>query len=297
MLSRLAESSFWLGRYLERTEGISRLLLEYHQLLTQDQRAHVARGCALLTHGLGLGETANNPTELVEIVYGNPNDPSTILGALQGARANARSIRDTLPSDFYESINRLNAASESFQIDVAGRSLKNILDRLAVSNGIYEWLAPGDEASHFFALGRSLERMELVSRLLSLNIETEWKDQGPATTLRAIGGLSTFTKARVPISALRVRHFLVRDDSFPRSLIQSGRSSEMALKEIAKITGINSDDILRPIGLLGSQILYLGDDQEEQESLIHQTPSAVEQTTEGIRLRYFRPMGSIVWSN
>src|ERR1035437_4005932 len=62
MLSRLAESSFWLGRYLERAEGMSRLLIEFHQLLIQDSRTHVKRGCTLISHGLGLeGAAAGAP--------------------------------------------------------------------------------------------------------------------------------------------------------------------------------------------------------------------------------------------
>ncbi len=297
MLSRLAESSFWLGRYLERTEGISRLLLEFHQLLIQDQRSHIARGCALLTHGLGLEMKAQNSQTLVEIVFGEDSNPSTIRGALQGVRSNARSIRDTLPSDFFESINRLNAAAESFDPKSPGSSLKNILDRLAVSNGIYEWLAPSDESSHFFKLGRSLERMDLVSRLLSLKIEKEWRDQGPATTLRAVGGLSTFLKARVPITAERVRHFLINDPSFPRSLFESGRMAEISLREIAQVNRTSADTILKPIGLLGSQIHFLGNDVEEEERIIARTPLAVEETSEAIRTAFFRPVGSIVWSN
>ncbi len=297
MLSRLAESSFWLGRYLERSEGLSRLLLEFHQLLIQDQRAHVSRGCALLSHGLGLDTTPFNARTLVEVVYGDTSNPSTIRGALHGVRSNARSIRDTLPSDFYESINRLNAATEEFDIESPGRSLKEILDRLAVSNGIYEWLAPSDEASHFFELGRNLERMDLVSRLLTLQIEKEWRDQGPATTLRAVGGLSTFLRARVPISAERVRSFLIKDPAFPRSLFESGRMAEAALREITKLNGTASELILRPIGLLGSQIHFINDDPDEMARIIAKTPHAVEETSASIKANFFRPVGSIVWSN
>jgi len=297
MLSRLAESSFWLGRYLERSEGLSRLLLEFHQLLIQDQRSHVSRGCALLTHGLGLDSKPFNPRTLVEAVFGETTNPSTIRGSLHGVRSNARSIRDTLPSDFYESINRLHAASEEFDIESPGRSLKEILDRLAVSHGIYEWLAPSDEASHFFELGRNLERMDLVSRLLALQIEKEWRDQGPATTLRAVGGLSTFLRARVPISAERVRIFLVKDSAFPRSLFESGRMAEASLREIAKLNGAASETILRPIGLLGSQIHFINDDADEVARIIAQTPHAVEETSAAIKTNFFRPIGSIVWSN
>lgn len=297
MLSRLAEASFWLGRYLERSEGLSRLLLEFHQLLIQDQRSHVARGCDLLTHGLGLELKAKTPQELISIVYGNSQNPSTILGAMHGIKSNARSIRDTLPSDFFESINLLNATADEFAVSQPGSSLKLILDRLAVSNGIHEWLAPADESALFFQLGRSLERMDLVSRILLMKIEAEWKDQGSTTILRSVGGLSTFLKARVPITADRVRHFLITDTTFPRSLIQSSKSAEISIREIANSNDSPSDLILRPIGLLNSQIYFLNDNFEEEEEIIRKTPSVVEQTSESIRRNFFRPMGSIVWSN
>lgn len=297
MLSRLAESSYWLGRYLERVEGLSRLLLEYHQLLIQDQRSHVERGCALLTHGLGLDSKAKTTTELIEAVFGNSIDPSTIQGALYGVRSNARSIRDTLPNDFYESVNRLHATAENFDILSPGSSIKSILDRLAVANGIYEWLAPSDESSYFFELGRTLERMDLVSRLLLLKIEKEWKEQGPSTTLRAVGGLSTFLKSRVPITADRVRTFLIKDQSFPRSLIETAKAAENALLEICKFNAVSPNHINRQMGLLRSEIQFLEDNAASEDVIIHKVPKVVEDTSESVRAHFFRPTGSIVWSN
>ena len=297
MLSRLAESSFWMGRYLERAEGISRLLIEFHQLLIKDERSHIVRGCALLTHGLGIDSRADSARELVKVVYGGHENPSTILGALDGARSNARSIRDILPSDFYEAINRLSAATLEFNLDTPGDSLKIILDRLAVANGIYEWLAPHDEPSAFFELGRSLERLDLVSRLLSLRLENEWREEGSTTTLRSIGALSTFLKSRQPISASTVRPFLVGDSNFPRSLFSSALSAELSLVKIGKMTKTSTHDVLRPIAILGNQILHLEGDVIEQENLILHTPQKVNETTENIKLVFFRPIGSIVWNN
>jgi uncharacterized alpha-E superfamily protein len=297
MLSRLAESSYWLGRYIERVEGLSRLLLEFHQLLIQDQRSHVERGCALLAHGLGLESKAKTTTELIEVVYGNSMNPSTIQGALHGVRSNARSIRDTLPNDFYESINRLHATAENFDILSPGSSLKSILDRLAVSNGIYEWLAPSDESAYFFELGRTLERMDLVSRLLLLKFETEWKEQGPSTTLRAVGGLSTFLKSRVPITADRVRTFLIKDQSFPRSLIETSTAAEKALLEICKFNDVSPNHINRQIGLLKSEIQFLDESPISEDKIIHKVPKVVEETSDAVRTHFFRPTGSIVWSN
>ena len=89
MLSRLAESFFWMGRYLERTEGTTRLLNEFHQLIVQDRGAHAAHGCSLLTKSLGLSSSAITAAEVVRSVYGDIYTPSTILGSLSSARNNA----------------------------------------------------------------------------------------------------------------------------------------------------------------------------------------------------------------
>ena len=297
MLSRLAETSFWLGRYLERAEGMSRLLVEFHQLLVQDNRAHVKRGCTLISHGLGLEGDPKSARELVALAYGGPLNPGTLLGSIHSARSNARLIRDILPSDFYQAINQLNATTDDFSLAAPGRSLRSILDRLAVTNGIFEWLAPEDESAHFLTVGRSLERMDLMSRLLALKLENEWRDQGPATTLRAVGALNTYLRERVPLTTVGVRRFLVESDTFPRSIAECAKRADVELREIAVMTQLHVDDILRPIGMLESQIRYLGDDLDELERIIAKTTPAVAQTTDGIGLRFFRPIGSIVWSN
>ena len=297
MLSRLAETSFWLGRYLERAEGMTRLLVEFNQLLVQDNRAHVQRGCTLISHGLGLEGDPKSARELVALAYGDALNPGTLLGSIHSARSNARLIRDILPSDFYTAINQLNATTEEFSLAATGRSLRNILDRLAVSNGILEWLAPEDESARFLSLGRSLERMDLMSRLLALKLENEWRDQGPATTLRAVGALNTYLRERVPLSTTGVRRFLVDSDTFPRSIAECAKRANFELREIATMTQLRVDDTARPIGMLESQITFLSSDNEELERIISQTTLAVAETTNGIGLRFFRPVGSIVWSN
>ena len=276
---------------------MSRLLIEFHQLLIQDNRTHLKRGAALISHGLGLEGEPKNARELVELAYGQPLNPGTLLGSIHSARSNARLIRDILPSDFYEAINHLNATSEEFNVSAPGRSLGLILERLAVANGIFEWLAPVDESAHFVTLGRSLERMDLMSRLLSLKLENEWRDQGPATTLRSVGALNTYLRARVPLTSSSVRRFLVVSDIVPRSISECAKHADVELREISTMTQVRVDDILRPIGILASQIKYLPEGSEELENIIFETSRAVAQATDGIGLRFFRPIGSIVWSN
>jgi len=91
MMSRLAESFFWLGRNVERAGGTARLLVETHQLLVEDSGPQQADGIALLLHGLGFGTgAASSLPELVALVYGNSAVSGSVVGSLDAARANAR---------------------------------------------------------------------------------------------------------------------------------------------------------------------------------------------------------------
>jgi len=157
--------------------------------------------------------------------------------------------------------------------------------------------APQEGTGPFPDSGQELERMDLMSRLLSLKLENEWRDQGPATTLRSVGALNTYLRERVPLTSNGVRKFLVESDTFPRSIAECAKRADIELREVATMTQLRVDDILRPIGMLESQIKYLNNDSEELERIISETTSAVAQTTDGIGLRFFRPVGSIVWSN
>ncbi|MEI9907230.1 MAG: alpha-E domain-containing protein [Actinomycetota bacterium] len=237
------------------------------------------------------------PATLVSAVYGAAGTASTILGSLSAARQNARSVRDMLPSDFYEAINKLHASNDTIDYYSPGKGIRQVLERLAVAHGIYEWLAPHDEAAAFYRLGRSLERMDLVSRLLNMHIETEWPEQGPATTLRAVGGLSTFLRYRIPMTPKNLRQFLVTDMTFPRSLLQSSTNSEAAIRDIGRMSSLNVDQVIRPIGLLKSRLMYLGDIPHEIEDVLQQTIMSVAMTSVGVKDQFFRPLGSIVWSN
>jgi uncharacterized alpha-E superfamily protein len=297
MLSRLAETFFWMGRYLERTEGTTRLLNEFHHLIVQDRGAHAAHGCSLLTKSLGLESQAITAAEVVRTVYGDIYTPSTILGSLSSARNNARAVRDILPSDFYESINKLYASSGEIDAHSPGQDLRIIIERLAVTHGIYEWLAPLDESAHFFRLGRALERIDLVSRLLAIDMESEWPEQGATTSLRAVGGLSIFLRAKVPVSPSRVRLFLASDPSFPRSLLQSAKEAQFAITQLGLVSNMRVDQELKPVATLGNRLTFLGEDAHEISDVLIQAISAVEKSTELIKDAFFRPIGSIVWSN
>ena len=106
MLSRIAESFFWLGRYLERAEATSRLLAEHHQLLVEDRSVVESIACDALVQTLAVpGGNARTANELVQLIVGSEQYPSTIIGSVAAARDNARAVRDSLSGDIYEALN------------------------------------------------------------------------------------------------------------------------------------------------------------------------------------------------
>ena len=206
MLSRIAESFFWLGRYVERAEATARMLSEHHQLLVEDRSVPEEMGCALLLDALtmpSLGvETAQ---DLVRVVVGSELESSTIAGAVASARTNARAVRDSLSQDTFEALNSAHLALSRGMAFTAspGVALHRVLERLLVVNGVVDWTMPRDEAYQFMVLGRELERIDMVGRLLSIRHDEMWPSSGPAAALRAAGALSPYLRTGKPLNADR----------------------------------------------------------------------------------------------
>ena len=178
MLSRIAEAMFWIGRYVERAEVTTRLLVEHHQLLVEDTRLDPGVGVEAMLEPLSLmpedpDRRSLTPAALVRIVVGDSDDPKTILGSVAAARENARTIREALPGDMFE---RMNATHLRLQAGIStvipGIPLRGLLDELSVVAGIIDWQMPRDEGLVFLRLGGALERLDMTSRLLAIDHES-----------------------------------------------------------------------------------------------------------------------------
>lgn len=290
-----------MGRYIERAEGSIRLLVEMHQLLVGESAEDQHRGSLIIMHGLGFPHSSHlSLADLVTATYGGPEQPNTILGSLEYARTNARSIRDALPADFFEVLNKVHMRARTLPNPrYPGASLRDILEGLAVVHGVFDWVSPRDEAHAFYQLGGYLERIDLVSRLLGMQIERGWPEQGPATVLRSVAGLSTYLRRHEKMSEGSVREFLILDPTFPRSIIRSSIEAEACIRSIATFTSSRPEPVLRSIGVLRSHLEYETGfvTQETSDDLIAQSLEAVDTTSGAVREHYFRPLGSIVWSH
>ena len=301
MLSRIAESFFWLGRYVERAEATSRLLAEHHQLMIEDQSVPDPVGCGVLLDALSVvAPDATTPRSLVRAVVGREADPSTISGAVASARANARAVRDALSQDTFEA---LNAAHLALSRGIAfasspGVALHEVLERLLVVNGVVDWTMPRDESYQFLVLGKELERIDMLGRLLGIRHDLLWPSSGAAAALRAAGALSPFLRTGKPISGLHARTFLVLDQTFPRSMRSCAADAEEAVRALQRLGVSDGSLLLREVGMLRSELEYARlPESESLDRYIRESTDAATRASDEVNRAFFRQHGTVVWSH
>jgi len=301
MLSRIAESFYWMGRYLERAEATTRLLAEHHQLVVEDQSVEFSLAAGVLVDALAISSARPTTGEhLARLVIGSPSEPATISGAVSAARDNARSVREALSSDTYESINAVQILlARGFGRGTSpGVALHRLLERLLVVNGVVEWTMPRDEAHDFLVLGRELERIDMMGRMLAMRHDLLWPTIGPAAVLRACGGLSAFLRTGEPSVGEKVRAFLVLDRTFPRSMRACADDAEQAVRALASSGVSDGGQLLGEVGMLRSNLEYASAGQPGVvDALIETAAAAGARAADLVNAAYFRQHGTIVWSH
>ena len=109
MLSRIAESLFWIGRYVERADDTARILDAFLGRLLEDPWADEDAACRTLhvdPRRAGARRTGRITTgDVLELLAFDAEDPSAIAGAIVAARENARGARETISSEMWECLN------------------------------------------------------------------------------------------------------------------------------------------------------------------------------------------------
>ncbi len=301
MLSRIAESFFWIGRYIERSEATARLLAEHHQLLVEDRTVPEEVACAVLLDSLSLPSLrVEDAASLVGAVIGSTTDASTIVGATSAARENARSVRDQLSGEVFEALNATHIALSRGMVYAAspGVALHRVQERLLTVNGIIEWTMSRDEGYLFLTLGRSLERIDMTARLLGVRHDQLWSEGGPVATLRAAGALSAFLRMRHPLDGDEVRRFLSLDPAFPRSLRACAEQAERSVRGLERMGSSDGGDLLREVGMLRSQLEYVVDPSAaDVDALCARAQVAAVRASDCAARGFFHQAGTIVWSH
>ncbi len=305
MLSRIAESLFWIGRYIERSDGTARILDVHLQLLLEDPWTPEDLACRSLLSVMGSSAPEDKPLtrqDVLAVLAVDRTHPASIAYSLGAARENARRAREIVSTELWECLNTTRARMpRRVSSEKVHEFFGWIRERAALAVGIIESSTSRDEAWHFFTLGRSLERADMTARLLATRALTEASGPSWTTILRSCGAYEAYLRTyRGLPSARNAAEFLLLDRLFPRSVIFSVSRAEECLRQLeprSERVGV-SDHAQRQLGQIRSQLEYRPI-AEILEDLPHQMDAVQEVTSaasEAIRRRYFPTAPAPSWT-
>jgi uncharacterized alpha-E superfamily protein len=238
MLSRVANSLFWLGRYVERAENSARFLSVTHAY-AQELRgvSHpAADACWEVARTLILGDPAGEetgPVALQRLAF-DAELANSILWCVSLARENARGIRDAIASEMWEELNVVYlmlqqeagvSPSEAAQLSL----LQRMRNAAHLFQGLRDQTMVRTDEWHFLCLGQYLERADQTARILDAMFShpalKTASESGHtidtlhlAVTLRACTAFEAYSSVSPALLPGRVAEFLLLDARFPRSV-------------------------------------------------------------------------------
>ncbi|HMV35932.1 MAG TPA: alpha-E domain-containing protein [Turneriella sp.] len=256
ILSRVADSIYWLNRYVERVENYARLLETYQQFSLENPEITAPLWLALVESTAdtsGFNETYDElqPENVVEYLTFNRRNPNSIVSCLYAARENARSIREKISKDMWESINELYndvVTVDAARVKAGAQSgshnfYRDIRRSCHAFYGISDGTLNHDETYFFALLGRAIERADKTTRILDLQsymLTSDTQQQfgegqivlGLAL-LRATSAHEMFNQAHARITSENILDFLLLSRTFPRAIIACLLQIEYALRCLA----------------------------------------------------------------
>lgn len=237
MLSRIAESLFWIGRYIERADGTARILDVYLQLLLEDVAVDEDTACRALLGVMGHEappERRLSRSDVVAFLAIDRTHTASIAYSVNAARENARRARETISTELWEILNSTYAGMpRRVSNEQVHQMFGWVRERMALASGMADATSSRDDAWSFFTLGRYIERADMVARMLATRALTEASGPSWTTILRSVGAYEAYlrTYRGVP-SSTNAAEFLLLDRLFPRSILFSVRGAEQCLADI-----------------------------------------------------------------
>ena len=238
MLSRVADSIYWMSRYVERAENLARFVDVTHNMTLDLPPGSVEQWGALVSASGDhkfftehYGEA--NRENVVRFLTFDREYPSSILSCISSARENARSVREVIGSEMWEQLNQfyisIRDAADAGPLQSPNEFFQFVKLQSHLFVGITIATLSRGEAWHFARMGRVLERADKTSRILDVkyftllpsvqDVGTPMDDLQWSAVLRSVSGFEMFRKRHHTITPKRVVGFLVLDRLCPRAVM------------------------------------------------------------------------------
>ena len=274
MLSRVADSLYWMSRYLERAEFKARVV-DVHLNLMLDQGQYSGADLqSLLVEGLNAQLPADRsfdePNALAR--YLTFEADNSIVASIGAARENARQIREQISTDMYEKLNRLYLRMRDPDIqqiwaESPADFYADVKESMHLIHGVTSETFAHGEAYLFIRVGKNLERASTTTNLIRVHAPSltaggssessylEW-----VGLLRGCTAFESYCRQyTADLRPKRIVEFMLLDEEMPRSARFCADQIESSLDGIATLTGRRKDTkLLRAAGKLRSMLDYTG---------------------------------------
>lgn len=251
MLSRVADSLYWMSRYLERAEHTARVINVQLNLMLERGAGSDDEYWAKVLRSLGV---EMNPDEedhaqtLAVALVRETSHGGSIVSSVIAARENARQVREQISSEMWEQLNRLFHSvrrTKSEQNWDAREFLQSVKEGAHLFQGITDSTMTHAEGWQFIQAGRFLERAVSLSTLVGAFFRERplAREEGEPEhfewigLLRSCTGFEAYCKAyTADLKPDRIAEFLVLQPDFPHSIRFCAAALEHAVKEIGRET-------------------------------------------------------------
>ena len=285
MLSRDADSIYWMSRYVERAEHVSRILWVTSNLLVdvgelapdlqlrqwQSVLSIMRAGVVPEAADAGVGAETAVAQRVAQHMVFNADNPNSLFSCISRARENARAVRETISAEMWENLNTLywtlNDAPARFD-EAPDDFYRQVIYGSMLFQGLTDQTLAHDQRWHFAQLGKYLERIDVTSRIIEIKFEILRAAEGKLETpirnihwmsvLRCCCSIEASRRNNIgDMDPMRVATFLILEPDFPRSVRFAVRHAHGAIAAIrAELDPRGVDPAERTLGRLMAQLDY-----------------------------------------
>ena len=236
MLSRVADSLYWMSRYFERADNCARVIDATHSLMLNrtvvgtDQRWFRALTCM----GMPPDGCDDDPETAIAGLALDPGNKSSIVACVAAARENASQVREEISSEMWEQLNRLYHEVARPDVDVM-RLVGAVREGAYSFYGVTETTMSHGEGWRFVQLGKFTERACAVSLLVDAYFAatTPSDDLDWVALLASCAAFDSYCKVfTADLQPNRIAKFLLVHPEFPYSIRYSVERMHDALEAI-----------------------------------------------------------------
>ena len=289
MLSRVADSLYWMSRYLERAEHTTRLLDVNLNLMLDESATSSDHRWQRLVQALGKPRRIRwngDPYELARTLTFDVNNKSSVLSCIIRARENSRHVREQISTEQWHRLNSLylevtrpelqsvmHAEALQDNSETPAAFLQQVMEAVHQFQGVTDSTMSHGEGWHFIQVGRYLERATATAMLLEAYHEDLWSqpDRLPEGNeylewmglLRSATAFEAYCKVyTADLTPERILEFLLLDPEFPHSVRFSIDSLQTALQAIQRNSGKSrAEELHRIAGRLSAKLGFASVDE------------------------------------